>query len=202
MHSRFWLALSTMTSPLVGVLVMGTFCAPRTMADSISAYTYQGNLFDSVFIEPEPYFNPPIPPPVRVSGFFTIQTLGPSLPFQSITPTSFSFTDGYQTITDFFFSSAEFAVSTDGHGNISNWSINISDVDISGNGGAIFSTAAGDLADFDPGDGTVAYGASSSSRGTWNSELAVPEPSLVFLVSPILLGIAYFARKRFVRGNA
>ncbi len=200
MHSRFWLALSTMTSPLVGVLVMGTFCAPRTMADSISTYVYQGKPFDSVFIDPS--FNTPMPLPVSVSGFFTIQTLGPSLPFQSITPTSFSFTDGYQTITDFFFSSAEFAVSTDGHGNISNWSISIGDVDISGNGGAIFSTAAGDLSAFDPDDDTVVYGASSSSRGTWNSELAVPEPSLVFLVSPILLGIAYFARKRFVRGNA
>lgn len=88
------------------------------MASSVT-YTYTGNDFQSASA---PYTTSDF-----VSGYFTLPTaLGDNLTDDSITPASYSFSDGVQTIssssppTD-----VTFDVSTDASGNINGWFINL-----------------------------------------------------------------------------
>jgi len=85
-------------------------------------YSYTGNKY---FLPYGPTFNSSM----RISGHFQLPTrLDPSLGLTTITPMSFSFNNGDKTITEApGTSSSKFILSTDEMGQISDWSIGVSD---------------------------------------------------------------------------
>jgi hypothetical protein len=98
--------------PLLPGLVMGV-CLFAASARADTIYTYTGNPF-AVFSGLDA-----CPPVCNISGSFTLASpLAANLPFEAITPTAFSFTDGSVAVTE-----GRFEVATDSGGNISFWEI-------------------------------------------------------------------------------
>lgn len=86
-------------------------------------YSYTGPLFTStsaIGIAPDPYTTAD-----RVTGSFTMAAaLGPNLgPWSPVTPLSFSFFDGVNTLTNLNTVSSSFKVTTDSTGLLVGWSI-------------------------------------------------------------------------------
>jgi hypothetical protein len=80
--------------PLLPGLVMG-LCLFAASARADTIYTYTGNPF-TVFSGLDA-----CPPVCNISGSFTLASpLAANLPFEAITPTAFSFTDGSVTVTE------------------------------------------------------------------------------------------------------
>ncbi|HLK17580.1 MAG TPA: hypothetical protein VKT81_01455 [Bryobacteraceae bacterium] len=149
-------------------------------------YTYTGNDFQSAS---SPYTMNDF-----VSGFFTVTTaLADNLSLQSITPATYSFTDGVQTFT----SAAPppnvtFKVATDGSGNIDAWDIALQ------SGVNIVSTATSE--DFGTSGGGL--GDNFFDAGTWQASTGggggstVPEPGYAAFIA-IGLGTIAVVRRRF-----
>jgi hypothetical protein len=103
--------------PLLPGLVMG-LCLFAASARADTIYTYTGNPF-TVFSGLDV-----CPPVCNISGSFTLASpLAANLPFEAITPTAFSFTDGSVTVTEGASEGGRFEVATDSGGNISFWEI-------------------------------------------------------------------------------
>ncbi|BCS35876.1 hypothetical protein TBR22_A51110 [Luteitalea sp. TBR-22] len=95
-------------------------------AQAAVIYTYTGPLFTSISglgVAPDPYTTAD-----RVTGSFTMAAaLGPNLgPWTPVTPLSFSFFDGVNTLTDLNTVSSSFKVTTDATGRLVGWSIEMS----------------------------------------------------------------------------
>jgi hypothetical protein len=101
-------------SRLLPGLVMG-LCLLAASARADTVYTYTGNPFTA-------FSGVDVCPPVcNISGSFTLASpLATNLPFGTITPTAFSFTDGSITLTG---GVSRFEVATDSSGDISFWEI-------------------------------------------------------------------------------
>jgi hypothetical protein len=122
-------SLKRIDRSLIGVVgtlfafsVLAIGLAPPANADTV--YTYTGNVFDSF------KGNFECPPECRIMGSFTLaQPLPPNLTFVTISPKSFSFTDGMVTLTpanSFHFIHQPFGdFSTDATGAITTWAIEI-----------------------------------------------------------------------------
>ena len=157
------------------------------MASSVT-YTYTGSDFQSAS---SPYSTSDF-----VSGFFTLPAaLGDNLVDDSITPTSYSFSDGVQTI-----SSASpppdvtFEVSTDASGNINGWFINLlflSPFD------EISTETTPNQEDF--GTSSGGEGLEFDEAGTWvmtgGGTSTVPEPGNLGLIGIGLVSIGLIGRK-------
>lgn len=188
------------------------------LADTIT-YTYTGQDFL--------YFNANGEPQVFTDSDSVDLALTLSAPLAdnltsltAITPTSFSFSDGYQTITNLTASSDLFEVETNSVGGIVGWDMDAelytadgTDIieTISANGYAS-DTGEADLYPYDYSCGgyypCVGYDYSEGfilpsdgiSAGTWSPDpmppAATPEPGSLMLVATGLLGGAAFVRRR------
>jgi len=138
--------------------------------------------------------------PCTITGSFTVATpLGDNVPFSysNITPESFSFTDGNQTIATGS-SVLYFDFGTDASGDIDAWVIQVYGL----NAGTSFILTDNVGLDESYINGSTAF---NSNPGTWDPETTptrTPEPSGLFLLSSGLLAVAFLAfRKRQLEGT-
>jgi len=166
-------------SVIIGILIV--FSA---MAKADTLYSYTGNDFT--------YAESPYTTSDSITGSFTTSVpLADDLSLVTITPISYSFTDGVQTITDLTNTNPDpfFDISTDSSGNIIQWEIDPG-------------TATGNFIQFDyvlgyTTDNYVRYGfneAYNNEEGNWSS--SVPEPSGGVLMGIGLLGLGFIVRRR------
>lgn len=170
------------------LLVAGSILALPLAADTIT-YTYTGNDFE---VASGPYTTSDF-----VSGFFTLTTaLGDNLVDDSITPASYSFSDGVQTFSSSSPpSDVTFDVSTNSSGAINGWFIDV------GSGANFVSTATTPNQEDQGEDGFAGAANNFFAEGTWvqtesGGGSAVPEPSNVGLVGLGLLAMAVVVRRR------
>lgn len=172
-------------------------CTSTAYADSYR-YTYSGKDFAKVS---DPYTTSD-----AISGTFTLAApLGDSLNLASVTPISFNFTDGVQTITDSTDSAANtfFEFSTNTSGNIDGWNIRIAASvrhatiltdNYSGN-------AEDSGVDFSQSPGIE--GQNFNDPGTFTQPSVqvgvTPEPSSLMLLGTGALGLAGTIRRKFLR---
>jgi len=162
------------------------------MASSVYTYTYTGNLFEAAY---GPYNTTTD----AVDGNFTLSSpLGDSQVNESVTPTSYSFTDGVQTFSSTSSPAADetFKFSTSPTGTITAWTVDL--------GSASFNSVS-TFTDEDEGaldEGFGGYGENIADAGSWAVSVssgggtsAVPEPGTVGLLSFGLLAICVAARK-------
>jgi hypothetical protein len=170
-------------SVIIGILI--AFSA-TVKADTI--YSYTGN--DSIVqgIQGTLYTTSD-----SVTGSFTTSVpLADDLSLATITPFSFSFTDGVQTITNLTNTSPDaFSyISTDSSGNIIQWAI---DLETATGTNYIVTEYVQGFSTEDGGRYRFNLGENQGPEGDWSS---VPEPSGCVLMSTALLGLALLARKR------
>jgi len=106
------------------VLALGFIAMSTAYARADVIYTYTGNPFvDGVNGTPPPDL--PYTTSDRVTGQFTVPTaLAPNLVVANVTPTSFHFSDGVQTVSNLTtFDVDVFQISTNGSAAISAWTI-------------------------------------------------------------------------------
>jgi PEP-CTERM motif-containing protein len=185
------------------VLVLGA--SPLAKADAI--YTYTGNNFTQ-------FYNGSIHPSIvcsplcNITGSFTLSSaLGANLSNVTISPVSYSFTDGLSTNTDANSVVDNFQISTDGAGNITAWTIytqiNPNHSPCSQNEYGIYTSNGHDLGEISGDLCTSPYDqyAQSFTSGTWvetNSVTATPEPASLALLGSGLLGIGAGLRRKLV----
>jgi hypothetical protein len=157
-----------------------------------STYTYTGLDFQSAS---GPYTTNDF-----VSGSFTLASaLGDNLVDDSITPASYSFSDGVQTITSASPpSDVTFDVSTDGSGNIDGWFINLESPSPYFQISTQTTPNHEDLGATSAGEGLIFY-FPGDPAGTWmmttSGPSAVPEPSNLGLIGLGLVAIGFVRRK-------
>jgi hypothetical protein len=177
------------------------------LAVADTTYTYTGMPFTE--------FNVGVPQPgtdsctngvgeCQLSGFFTVASPVPfnnGFPVFDLTPLSFSFTDGVNTITQSTANAFNFSIAVGPSGSIQEWDIIMSAGQQSGfGGGNLFLSIGhffGEGFDIDSTDTTNVGGATSHVAGTWitSSPEATPEPSTLFLLGTGLLGLAEVIRR-------
>lgn len=178
-----------------GVLIWAAFCTP--LANAGAVYTYTGNDFTSA--------SAPFTTSEYITGSFTVATaLGANLSLASITPTSFTFSDGVDTVTNLNANSDLFQVATNNLGQINDWYI---DINYNVGDGPLIQTL-GPIRDLSNCCADIAENASHTlsasnpkgDNGSWVATGAAPEPSPFVLTTTALLALAFAARKRFALG--
>jgi hypothetical protein len=168
-------------------------------ADTV--YSYTGNLFTNGVTQNGLTSLPvgPFTANDSVSGSFTVATpIGGVL--HLVTPTSFSFTDGVDTLTNLNSTLSSFEASTDFSGNIVDWHIfarivggNNAFIDTSD----IMGTAADEGLETDN-QGHLVGAENLDDPGKWTVSTTVPEPSSLLLLASGAIGLAGVLRKRWL----
>jgi hypothetical protein len=168
------------------LLATATLILCPLAAHADTTYTYSGNPFDSVaglYTTSD-----------SIQGSFTVAS--PFLLNSSnvFTPSSFSFTDGLQTLTSLD-STGDFSVDVDNTGDFIGWNISV------GSPNDSISTFDTNFPTFDAFDGAVLdlgvnSGENSHAPGTWTVANPVPEPSTLALLASGALGLLTPIRRR------
>lgn len=188
---------------LVGLLLFAPLCGPMASAAEVYAYLGADYTFAADIYSTSDY----------ISGVFTTSTpLVPDLSDSSVTPLSYSFSDGVFDWTNHNTTIMEFEVTTDQFGTVTSASIEL-------DGGSYFpcsgasTTCSGGFDNVltintgaQPGDSVVVGQAAgltgegiSSASGKWGPDFdppSAPEPASVALTSAALLAFVFRARKR------
>jgi PEP-CTERM motif len=183
-----------MRIPVLALLATLTLPIPM-LADSIT-YTYTGSDFTSV--------NGPYTTADSVTGEFTLSApLADNLTtLTDITPVSFSFSDGVQTITNLSvtpsYNHVDFEFETDATGDITFWNVEISPAPGTE---VVTYSLPGPSDSADIGTFSGSEGATVPALDDWTTTTAVtPEPASLMLVATGLAGALTLRRRRFQRG--
>ncbi len=193
-------------SHLFGAVCICLLISTTTPTVASVVYSYSGNNFN-VFSTPTSYDNT-----MSVTGTVELAAaLGNNLVNQSVTPLSFSFSDGVGTLTDANAVLPLFLFSTDAAGAITSWQVGLADMSPLPTGfGAsthqIFSTASASSG-IDRGrvvtcnampcaiesDYIFDFGQVLNNAGTWS---VVPVPTAAWLFGSGLLGLIGMSRRK------
>lgn len=189
---------------LIPWLVVGSILCWAPACRGGATYAYTGQPFDDVGSSILP-----CPDVCGLSGWFSVALpLPANMPFGSISPIAFSFTDGQVTLDDSNVIGSDYGIfaSTDGLGQINTWEISLAALVPSGAEYTILESFdyvgfSGPLCNGDcVSDFVIQYNTgpnqvagNGSTPGTWT---LVPEPSTVCLLGIGLMGIAALRRPR------
>jgi hypothetical protein len=183
-------------APLAAAALLFTV-ASATPAHASVIYTYTGNPFN--VLQGNSYSAQD-----GVAGVMELgTTLGANLSSTSLTPLTFSFSDGVKTITQANASSASFVVSTDGLGNITTWEISLAIPFGVGGPPVVITTTNTAQMVLDRGEDNecfgflcgLTFGEVRNAPGGWEPKVPpVPEPSSMLLIGAALAG--FTARRR------
>jgi hypothetical protein len=169
------------------VLLIAILAVPLPALAQATDYTYTGQDFSSVdgtFTKTD-----------KVTGGLIVSSpLGDNLSSAFITPTSFSFSDGLNTIDNSDTRLAVFDVSTNSTGQITDWYIEL----FGANDEILTASSGSSILEFDNGFSGVTLGANMGAPGIWKST-SVPEfPSPVYLVlAAVAISLGLVVRRRF-----
>ena len=179
--------------PAIGAaLVLGLSCLGSIAARADVIYTYTGNDFTSAI---SPYTTSD-----SITGYFVVATpLAANLSLGPITPISFSFSDGVDTLTNANTTSQTFYVATSPSGSLSNWGIAVATA-ASTEGIEICNSAICTPSQFDNGwtDNEASSAVNRSDPGSWQSSVPEP-PSMATLITGLLGLVLLFRRGRTCR---
>ena len=192
--------------------LLGTVCAcllSITVSPAVASvvYAYTGNLFNS-FTDPSSYDTS-----MSVTGTLTLAApLDANLSQSVVMPSSFSFNDGINTITDDFATHSFFEFSTDQAGEITSWVVLLRQGSLVGAGeiedeifsrwvtgpvgqddGNILTCDEFDEEFFDCTVVSFDTGASITQPGVWT---VVPAPAALWLFGSGLLGLVGISRRK------
>lgn len=187
--------MKQMAFPTWVALLLGLACLGSAKARADVTYTYTGNPFT--------YAEYPFTTSQSVTGSFVLsQPLADSLSFATITPLSFIFIDGEQSIASTNAYQGTFSVSTDSAGVIDAWNISLASQPSSVVPEIVTAYyGPGDLGNSDMGfyPTGIGYAYVRDAPGTWavSSVISsVPEPSALWILGSGLLGLAFLCRGR------
>lgn len=157
-------------------LLMAIISAPHAQADTV--YTYTGNPYTTAL---SPYTTS-----MFVSVTFTLAApLGNNFPFATITPASYSVSDGLQTLTNLNSTIAFFQVGTGPSGIPTSWTIRVDQ----GLSSIITDWDSADAAHFSNG---TSLGIVRGAPGTWTVTTSTPEPGTLGSLSTGMIGLGLF----------
>jgi len=170
----------------LALIVAGLVTWTARSAEANTIYQYTGNPFTS-------FVSPYTSGDALSLSFALASPLADNLSNQAITPISFSFSDGVQTLTNLNTAGNQFVVFTDASGNINHWSMTVETPDQFND--IITANFPGNVIDQAKVlvSSSFRIASNSNTPGSWT---LVPEPSTLMLCSSSLLILAVAARKR------